>query len=113
MACESSVDDFTKDEAAEWLRELGLAVSGTRDELIKRIRKYMRYPKLINKLKLKASRHFSFPSSLNPNSIPPVTAKWEVDDALWPTVTQKTFLSYSSQKREGSQGQEEKAFRML
>ena len=67
----TNVNSLSKEEAAKWLGNLGLAVSGTKKELTVRIIKYLRYPKLINKLKLKASRNYTFKCSLNPLSIPP------------------------------------------
>ena len=44
------VKKLTKEEAEKWLHEIGLAVSGTKEELISRIIKYKRYLKLVKKL---------------------------------------------------------------
>ena len=44
-----------KGELMKWLRNLGLSVTGTKVELLTRIRKYQRYPNLIKKLKNTAS----------------------------------------------------------
>ena len=108
-----NVNEFSREEAVEWLRDVGLAVSGTKEELINRIKKYKRYPKLTNKLRSKAKRLYTFSCSVDPKTIPPCNARWKVDDKMLPTVSRSTFLKYSSQKKEGSQGQQEKAFRML
>ena len=109
----TNVNSLTKEEAAKWLGNLGLAVSGTKKELTVRIIKYLRYPKLINKLKLKASRNYTFKCSLNPLSIPPNLAPWRSDDELYPKMSQAMFEAYITHKKEGSQGQQQKAYRML
>ena len=54
------VKKFTKEKAEIWLHEIGLAVSGSKEELINRIIKYKRYPKLVKKLKSKAKRNYTF-----------------------------------------------------
>ena len=100
----SDVIAMTKEEATKWLGDLGLSVSGKREELLLRIQKYIRYPNLIDKLKQKASKHFTFQSSLDPTTIPSVNVKWQVSDDLLPTVSQKMFLSYAALKIEGSTG---------
>ena len=45
MSKKVTVDNFSREEYVLWLKDLGLAVSGTREELIIRIKKYLRYPK--------------------------------------------------------------------
>ena len=105
--------DFTKDKAVEWLRDIGLSVSGTRDELLTRIRKYMRYPNLVEKLKSKAHHNYTFTCSLDPLLIPPITGPWKTEDSLLPKVSQAMFCDFISHKKEGSLGQQEKAVRML
>ena len=69
----NTVKDFTKEQAVEWLRGVGLSISGTREELINKIQKYLRYPRLLEKLKEKANNNYKFPCSLDPLDIPPVT----------------------------------------
>ena len=107
------IKKFSKEEAEKWLRDIGLAVTGNKDELINRIIKYKRYPKLVNKLKLKAKRNYSFKCSLDPLSIPSPNARWSKDDKSYPAMTKSSFFTYASNKKEGSQGQQEKAFRIL
>ena len=107
------VNLFSRREAVEWLRDIGLAVNGTREELQCRIKKYIRYPKLVNKLKRKCRSHFKFSCSLDPLCIPPITAKWKTNYESLPIVTLEAFKVYASHKKEGSLGQQEKAYRML
>ena len=81
-----NVNKLSKEEAVEWLHDIGLAVSGTKEELINRIKKYKRYPKLVSKLRSKAKRLYSFSCSLDPLTIPPYNARWKADDKLLPPV---------------------------
>ena len=105
---------MTKEQAVEWLRELGTAsVSGNKDELIKRIQGFMKYPKIVEKLKRKAQWSYTFSTSLDPKSIPPPTSNWQVNDDLLPLVTDKIFTTYTSVKVQGSIGQQEKAYQMF
>eukprot|EP00111_Clytia_hemisphaerica_P012263 TCONS_00036004-protein len=108
-----NVSKFTKEEALEWLKDIGLSSTGSKDELINRIKRFICYPKLVKKLKNKAKRHYKFSSSLNPLEIPPSTAKWSSNHDSYPNITSEQFKSYASQKSEGSQGQQMKAVRMF
>ena len=107
------VDLFSRREAVEWLRDIGLAVNGTKEELQCRIKKYIRYPKLVNKLKTKCRSQFKFSCSLDPLCIPPITAKWKTNYESLPIITLEAFKVYASHKKEGSLGQQEKAYRMI
>ena len=109
----SSADNFTKEQATEWLRNVGLAVSGSKEELNTRIQKYLRYPKLLEKLQNRVNNNYKFPCSLDPQDIPPANAAWKMIDGLLPAVSQSTFEGYCKQKKEGTQGQQKKALQML
>ena len=104
---------ITKEKAIEWLKNIGLSTSGNKRELIIRINKFKRYPKLVAKLQGRAKQHYAFPCSLDPLSIPPPNASWKDEISMYPKVSNEIFNHYASQKLEGSQGQQEKAFRML
>lgn len=108
-----NIDALSKNEAMKWLKDVGLSTTGTKEELIQKIHKFVRYPKLVRRLQEKATRLYKFPCSLDPTSIPQLSAKWSIDDSNYPRITQEEFFSYALQKKEGSQGQQEKAFRML
>ena len=107
------VNKFTKEDAVEWLRNIGQACSGTKDELIIRIKKYLRWPSMLEKFKKKTEDNYSFPCSLGPSNIPPIEASWVSNYELYPKVSTEIFKRYASQKNEGSKGQQDKAFRML
>lgn len=60
----AAVSGFTKETAAKWLANLGVACSGTKEELISRIKTFKKYPKLVSKLQKRAQRNFKFSCSL-------------------------------------------------
>ena len=68
---------------------------------------------MVKKLTSKAKCNYSFPCSLDPLTIPSIKAQWRSDNQLVPKISQSIFIKYASQKKEGSQGHQEKAFRML
>ena len=105
---EIDISCLTKESAARWLANLGVACSGTKEELINRIKTFKKWPKLVSKLRNKAERNYKFSSSLDPTSIPPLSIAWKGDETLYPKLTQ-----YMNHKKEGNQGQLEKAYRML
>ena len=110
---DENIQSYTKEQCAEWLKEIGQTATGTVEQLQCKIEKFRLYPKLLNRLKSKARRSYSFKCSLDPLKIPNITAHWSTDESLYPTVTEEMFYRYCSLKRQGSMGQQEKAFRML
>ena len=46
------------------------------------------YPKLYQKLKLKAQREYKFQCSLNPNEVFSISAKWCLDEKFYPAVNE-------------------------
>ena len=114
MENQTNLVTMTKEQAVEWLRELGtVSVSRNKDELIDRIRGFMKYPKIVEKLKRKAKWSFTFSTSLDPRNIPPPTSNWQVNDDLLPVITESIFTNYTSVKVQGSMGQQEKAYQMF
>ena len=103
----------TKEECITWLTEHGLSTSGTLQELKMRINKFNLYPSLAKKLKVKNEKNFIFATSLNPLEIPPITTGWSSNYDFLPKVTATVFKDYASKKREGSMGQQQKAYSML
>ena len=107
------INEFTKEEASKWLSELSLACSGKKDELISRIKSHLKWPKLIQKLKFRTKRQSSFPCSLDSNEIPQPSTSWTLQTSFYLNVSDEIFNAYASLKKEGSMGQQEKAYRML
>ena len=109
----AAVSGFTKETAARWLADLGVACSGTKEELISRIKTFKKYPKLVSKLQKRAQRNYKFACSLDPTAIPAPSVAWKGDDTLYPKLTETLIQKYMDHKREGNKGQLEKGYRML
>ena len=92
---------------------MGLAVSGTKEELLTRISGYQKWPKLVEKLKARTKYYFKFKCSLDPTTIPQPSACWDVNESKYPVISQDIVEHYLSYKKEGNKGQVEKAHRML
>ena len=96
-----------------WLANRGLSTSGTLQELNMRINRFNLYPSLAEKLRKRREKNFSFGTSLNPTEIPPITATWSTHENIYPAVNVSIFKEYATRKREGSLGQQQKAYSML
>ena len=79
---EESILKLTRDQCIEKLKEIGQHSPGTLEEIKTRLRKFRLYPKLYQRLKLKAQRQYKFPCSLDPNEVPSISAKSWVDEKL-------------------------------
>ena len=110
---EVTIQNFTREECVEKLKEIGQTAPGNINEMKMKIRKFCLYPKLYHRLKRKAQRSYQFECSLDPLEVPDITAKWSIDESFYPYVNEKIFTKYCSMKHQGNQGQQEKAFRML
>ena len=102
-----------KHESVKWLKDRGMSAAGNLNELQMRIRKTLLYPSLSEKLKRRAEKNIIFDTSLNLFNIPPITAAWSSKDELLPSMSSTNFKEYASKKREGSIGQQQKAYCML
>ena len=80
---------FTRKDAAAWLSSLGQWCSGTKEELISRIKTYLKYPKFTQKLKLRTKHNSSFLCSLKSNEVLHVMAMISKSYVIW---TQKLDL---------------------
>ena len=49
-----------------------------------KLRKFCLYPKLYERMKIKSQRNYKFKCSLDPVEIPPVSAKWDSNESLYP-----------------------------
>ena len=65
------------------------------------------------KVEEKSRKEIFLCDSLDPNDIPPQTAPWDSKVELYPPIHDAIFKQYAGQKREGSLGQQQKAFSML
>ena len=83
------MENFTKDQAYSWLKERGLAVSGTKEELLVRIGKYIRYPHLVKRLHARQNNKNIFVTNLSPLVIPPLNARWVADYESHPHINQE------------------------
>ena len=70
-----------------------------------RLSKFSLYPKLYQRLKLKAQRECKFQCSLDPNEVPSVSAKWCLDEKFYPAANEDIFNTYCSFKHPGNKGQ--------
>jgi len=110
---EETIKALTREECILKLKEIGQHGSGSADDMRIKLRKFCLYPKLYERLRNKAQWNFKFECSLDPNVIPPISAKWDNDDSFYPIVSDKIFKEYCSFKSQGNKGQQEKAYRML
>ena len=92
------VESFNKERCVKWLKEIGQSSGGTLEELRNKIKMYLRYPKLTNKLKAKANMYYRFKCSLDPLAIPIITAKWSSNEMLYPIVNDDIFYRYCDYK---------------
>ena len=67
--------DATKEQHVAWLASIGVSTSGAKDDVIKRVNTFKKYPRLVETLKKKANRAYKFPTALQPTDIPPKTAQ--------------------------------------
>ena len=110
---DNATGDATKEQHVAWLASIGVSTSGTKDDVIKRVNTFKKYPRLVEKLKKKASRAYKFPTALQSTDIPPKTARWSSNSSQLPKVNDEGYMSYCSNKTEGNVGQQEKAVRLL
>ena len=59
------------------------------------------------------SKQFKFKTSLSRENVPPPTAGWKFDTALFPKIKQENIDVYQSAKRQSKRGQYRKALRMF
>ena len=78
-----------------------------------KLHKFSLYPRLQQRLKLKAQRQYKFDCTLVPSEVPGIKAKWSSDEKFYPFVHNSAFNKYCSFKHQGNKGQQEEAIRML
>ena len=105
---EESISKLTRDQCIEKLREIGQHSSGTLEAMKIRLRKFSLYPKLYQRLNLKAQREYKFQCNLDLNEVPSISAKWCLDEKLYPAVNEDNFNAYCSFKHLGKKASKEK-----
>ena len=111
-----NIGPMMKDQAVKWSKRFGTAsVSGNKNELLDRIKKFSKYyPKIVEKLTRKASWSYSFATSLEgENTPPPFSSNKILNEYHLSAVSNDTILTYASAKTEGSSGQQERAYRLF
>ena len=87
---------------------LGLSITGNRDQLIIRIKKFERNPKLVERIRVQAMRNFTFSCSFDPED-PIIICSLDNNNNLLPKSATATLEKYTCLKKEGSQVQMEKS----
>ena len=103
------IQKLTRDQCIKKFKGIGQHDPGTLGKMKMRLRKFSLYPKLYQRLKLKAQREYKFQCSLDPNEVPSISAKWCLAETFYPTVNEDIFNAYCSFKYQGDRGQQEKA----
>ena len=88
---EKSIQKLTCDQCIEKLKEIGQHGSGTLEEMKMRLRRFSLYPRLYQRLKLKAQREYKFQYSLDPSEVPIISGKWCLDEKFYPAVNEDIF----------------------
>ena len=112
-ATEGAISFWTREQCVDWLRSVGVpgSISGTKNDLIKKIKQFKKYPNLLQKFETRAKRQYSFPASLPPNQIPPNTSLWKQEN--FPEINKSVFENCCKFKRQGVAGQQEKAHKLF
>ena len=77
------------------MKEIGQHGPGTVEEMKKILRKFSLYPKLYQRLKVKAQREYKFQCSLDPNEVPSIqqNGAW-MKSFIWQLMN--TFLKHTA-----------------
>jgi len=116
MDLQNKIADLTK-WRLEDLRAVSLEVrlkgTGTKEELIDRLKPVQENKELLKKRLSQVNTMFVFKTSMESSEIPPSSSACNAHPSLYPKVNFKTIFNYTSFKKQGSQGQSRKARRML
>ena len=108
-----SILKLTRDQCIGKLKEIGQHSPETLEEMKMKLKKFSLYPKLYQRLKLKAQREYKFQCSLDPNEVRSISAKWCLDEKFYPALNEDIFNAYCTCKHLRNKRQQEKALRML
>lgn len=93
--------------------ELRLKGTGTKEELIDRLKPVQENKELLKKRLSQVNTSYAFQTSMESSEIPPSSSAWNADPSLYPKVDSKTIFAYTSFKKQGSKRQSRKARQML
>lgn len=103
--------DLTTWKTQEKLLKLKLKSTGTKAELVDRLRIFEENTKLLEKQLNDINKTYVFHTSLEESEVPPPTSAWSADRSLNPKVDSNTLSVYTGYKKQGSKGQFRKARR--
>ena len=75
---EKSIQRLSGDDCIQKLKEIGEHGPGTLEEMKMKLRKFSLYPKLYQRLKLKAQRQYKFECSLDPSQVLGIKHKGQI-----------------------------------
>ena len=121
---EGPVSTWSRKQCVDWLKDIGVSHSGTKEDLILKNLKFQKYPALLKKIKDRANRNYKFLTSSSPSDIPPSTSLWKQENILRLTnlflrvtvnikdkeylVSNRKHIVYSKQKGSYSQSSSRK-----
>lgn len=95
------------------LLKLKLKATGTKPELINRLRIFQENNELLEKQLKEVNNTYAFHTSLEEPEIPPLSSAWSADRSLYPKVDSNMVSTYTGYKKQGSKGQFRKARRVF
>lgn len=110
-----SLPSLGKETLKQYCKELGLKVTGEKQELVERLAPLGKSNELFEKKVIRISQTFKYSTSLDASEVPPTSASWKIigkdQDLNVPVVNENTIRDY--QKYAGGKGQYRKAHRMF
>ena len=106
-----------KEILKQYCKELGLKVTGEKQELIERLAPLGKSTELFEKKVHRIRQTFRFSTSLDVSEVPPISANWKIigknEDLNLPVVNENTIRDYQKAKYTGKKGQYRKAHFMF
>lgn len=97
---------------SSYCSKIQLKTLGTKGDLIERLAP-LKDESLFDKRVRQITKQYKFRTSLSRENVPPPTAGWKFNTALFPKIKQENIDAYQSAKRQGKKGQYRKALRMF
>ena len=112
-----SLPSLGKETLKQYCKELGLKVTGEKQELVERLAPLGKSNELFKKKVLRVSQTYKFSTSLDASEVPPVSANWKIigknEDLNVPVVNENAIRDYQKAKYAGRKGQYRKAHLMF